>query len=460
MLKKMTILLLSLTLILVMAACGETKEAGDGGNGGQVSDNTSNPNNNEGQQPPADKEEPVQTPEYKDPVTLKFLTPAGTNQERFMDRYGHLIAKKYPNFTFEAIESNKQNLDAVVADQTKVDLIMASFNQMRGQILPLNYLADMSDLVKAHNFDLDRIETAYLDMIQNLDNGNLSALPIFDQRVVMFYNNDLFDKFGVDPPQDGMTWEQIYEIARTMTRDEGGVQYRGFIASPTMFVTVNPQSLEYVDPATNQATINTDSWQKYINTFLPLFNMSGYDPTSELLAPAGITNAFFQEKTAAMYIAFNGDNPRPDQEMNWNAVTLPEFNDLPGVGSQPYPVYVAVSSVSEHRNEAFAALEQLLTNEAQTWLTSEMAFPSVLKDPSVKEAFAKNLPTWEGKNAKAIGAQTPATPPKNVQFVTAYAQQEVDRAMTEVIIGNKDINTALREAEETANKAIAEYLSR
>src|SRR5690606_435184 len=108
----------------------------------------------------------------------------------------------------------------------------------------------------------------------------------------------------------------------------------------------------------------------------------------------------------------------------------------------------------------FAALEQLLTNEAQTWLTSEMAFPSVLKDPSVKEAFAKNLPTWEGKNAKAIGAQTPATPPKNVQFVTAYAQQEVDRAMTEVIIGNKDINTALREAEETANKAIAEYLSR
>lgn len=456
--RKITFILLSLTLLLALAACGQSKDSGDGGNA--VNDSgQANENNGQVQQPPADKE-PAAQPEYKDPVTLKILTPAGTNQQRFMDRYGHLIEKKYPNFTFEAIETNKQALDSVVAEQTKVDLIMASFNQMRGQIKPLEFMADMSDLVKAHNFDLNRIEIAYLDMIRNLDDGNLSALPIFDQRVVMFYNNDLFDKFGVNPPTDGMTWEEVYEVARSMTREEGGVQYRGFIAAPTLFVTVNPLSLEYVDPATNKAIINNDSWQRFINTFLPLYSMTGYDPTRELIAPAGITNAFFQEQTVAMHAAFNGDNPKPDHNMNWDAVTLPEVKDLRGVGSQPYPVYVAVSSVSEHRNESFAALAQLLSNEAQTWLTSEMAFPTVLKDETVRAAFAKNLPTWEGKNIKAIGVQTPAAPPKNVQFVTAYAQQEVDRAMTDVIVGDKDINTALRDAEEAANKAIAEYLAR
>jgi hypothetical protein len=46
--------------------------------------------------------------------------------------------------------------------------------------------------------------------------------------------------------------------------------------------------------------------------------------------------------------------------VNWDAVSLP------GVGSQPYPVIITVAPTSQHRDESFQSIAQLLTNEDQT----------------------------------------------------------------------------------------------
>lgn len=454
----MKMLMVSIAFILFLSACSSNQT-----NESQSPDpNESEETNNQGGQGSQNENEGEAAgggSQDFDSVTLTVLTPIGTNHEIFMERYGHLIQEKYPQFSYEVIPATKENLESITIDKIKVDLVMSSFNVLRGQIQPLNYLTDMTDLIEAHEFDLDRVEPSYIEMIQNLDNGSLSALPFFDQRVVMFYNEDLFDSFGVSYPTDGMTWDETAELAKQMTREADSIQYYGFAASPTLLVTINQQSLDYVDIETNKAIINTDAWQKYIQNFVPLYTMAGYEPDPEKLSPVGVGELFFQEKVVAMHPSFNADNPKEDQNINWDAVTLPEFKDLPGVGSQPYPVYLAVTSVSENRDEAFAALAQLLSNEAQSWLTAEMGFPTVLKDEEVKAQFAKKLPAWEGKNIHAIGAQSPSSPPNNVKFISAYAQQEVDLAMTEVITGEKDVVTALRDAAERANSNIDTYLA-
>lgn len=45
----------------------------------------------------------------------------------------------------------------------------------------------------------------------------------------VFYNKDLFDKFGIDYPTDNMTWDEMYELSKNMTRSDGDIQYYGYL---------------------------------------------------------------------------------------------------------------------------------------------------------------------------------------------------------------------------------------
>jgi multiple sugar transport system substrate-binding protein len=43
----------------------------------------------------------------------------------------------------------------------------------------------------------------------------------------MLLNKDIFNKFGVDYPQDEMAWSQTLDLAKKLTRTEGGIRYIG-----------------------------------------------------------------------------------------------------------------------------------------------------------------------------------------------------------------------------------------
>jgi multiple sugar transport system substrate-binding protein len=126
---------------------------------------------------------------------------------------------------------------------------------------------------------------------------------------------------------------------------------------------------------------------------------------------------------------------------------------LPGVGSQPYPVYVALSSNSEHRDDAFLAITQLVSDEVQMERSADMAYLTPLKSAEVKAAFGKNVSDWKGKNIAGVVGQKTASPmPYSPHNITG--QTEMTNAMLAVIVGEKDANTALRDAEEQTNKKI------
>ncbi|NOU90117.1 extracellular solute-binding protein [Paenibacillus sp. LMG 31460] len=66
--------------------------------------------------------------------------------------------------------------------------------------------------------------------------------------LVLYYNKDIFDKFGISYPRNGMTWDEVYDLAKKLNRTEDGISYRGFgMAAGAMF-TVNPLSLQPVEP--------------------------------------------------------------------------------------------------------------------------------------------------------------------------------------------------------------------
>ena len=53
------------------------------------------------------------------------------------------------------------------------------------------------------------------------DGAHLYALPENFQTMALFYNKDLFDQAGIQPPDESWTWQKALEAARKLTKTEG-----------------------------------------------------------------------------------------------------------------------------------------------------------------------------------------------------------------------------------------------
>lgn len=412
---------------------------------------------------PTTKEQPKPA-SLKAPVELVFyaLSPlTGTEEEKAV-QWTSYVQKKHPHISFKFINATDENtVDKFMLSKQPVDVLFGSFASFL-IYKDRELVADMTELVKQHQFDLSGIEQSYLDLVRRYFNDALPMLPVYDLRLGLYYNKDLFDKFGVAYPKDGVTWEETLATARQLTRVDSGVIYRGLAAaSAGAGLAVNQYSLGYVDPKSNKAVINTDSWKRYFDTMVPLFTVPNYNPTRENMT-GGAQLKMFEQGTAAMLLAFNsyGMFNLPALQLNWDVAGLPEMSDLRGVGAQPYPVYMALSSGSKHKEDAFLAISALLSAEAQIDRSSKYGVFSPLKDPKAKAAFGE-AEAWKGKNVRAFAEQKPAAPASTVRAeYKTIAEGELGKAFLSVVTGEKDVNTALREAEEAADKAIAEYLAK
>jgi multiple sugar transport system substrate-binding protein len=84
-----------------------------------------------------------------------------------------------------------------------------------GALLPLNELAERDP-----EFDVDDY---FQVMIRTFTyNGILFALPKDASADIMQYNVDLFERLGVDPPDESWTWEDFLDAAKRLTIDEDG----------------------------------------------------------------------------------------------------------------------------------------------------------------------------------------------------------------------------------------------
>lgn len=93
----------------------------------------------------------------------------------------------------------------------------------------LGLTEDLNPYVKQFNMDLNRIDPIVLDTVRKTSgDGKLLGIPISGNVVMMYYNKDIFDRFAVPYPKDGMTWDEVYDLARQLTRSDGAVKYRGF----------------------------------------------------------------------------------------------------------------------------------------------------------------------------------------------------------------------------------------
>jgi len=401
----------------------------------------------------ADKQ--AQPPKPPEPVELTFLyTSTGYPDADFMRDYGDPIKHRYPHISIKFMQSTKGNtLAELIAARADVDVIFTSIGALSG-VLDSGIAQDLTDTVQTDKFDLNRLEPQSVDMVRKMSGGKLTALPIKSGAMVLFYNKDLFDKFGVAYPKDGMTWDDVYETAKKLTRVEGGQQYRGFVASTPHLAMTNPYSLDFIDPLTKKATFDNGRWNPFVETISRLYQLPGYEADAKVLSGGTQSDLFYKDRTAAMYVTFSSNYPRANEGMNWDVVRYPSMKDRPGVGAQPYPAYFVLSATSKHKEDAFRAIAHLTSDEVQMQQARIGNLP-VVNNTSVRAVFGQDIPDLKGKNVLSM-VETNYAPPRMYTKYDGHAQSLITTAFTEIITGTKDTNTALRHAAANLNAKIAE----
>ncbi|GAA3405015.1 ABC transporter substrate-binding protein [Paenibacillus hodogayensis] len=427
--------------LLLLSACGKGGDAGTA--------------------PPSGEQKPPDSAAAQpfDPNTAAELTVYSIlsgNYEGFMSSEGQYIQRKYPNFKFNFIApGTSTTLKDVVTAKTPIDIIISTPDVQ--PVIDVGLNSDITDLVNKYKYDLNRFIPVTIDMMKQITGGKLLGLPSRVSSYTVYYNKDLFDKFGVPYLNDKMTWEDILETAKKLTRFDGGVQYYGFAGDIIAMLDMNERAPQYVDPKTTKATLANDYWKRVFDRTLPLYTLVPIAQPTNLTSLTSARTMFEKEKNVAIFVGVNDAGVRAangSMDMNWDISPFPSFKSAPNEGPQPSTRYYLISSTSKNREAAFAAITQFVSDDIQRELVTTGATPP-LQNVDYISQLGSGIPQLKGKNVKAL------VPPhygemnvKDQYYIASRAA--LINAFNQVVAGQKDVNTALRDAEDAANKQIAE----
>lgn len=436
-----------IALVCVVAACAD--------DGKQAQDTNPNPSE------PGDTTENVVDPnpsKPKDPVTLIFKDSiVGYTEEEFRVNYTLPVEKKFPHIqtVFVPYDSQRSMADMIAAKEP-FDIVVASLNNFYEAIVATDIRYDITPLIKQFNYDLERLDPETVALAKQLANGDIYGLPVNNSGAAITYNKDLFDKFGVDYPEDGMTWDEFIALSERMTRMDGDVQYRGAVVFSNFMILRNPFSLAFIDPDSDKVNVDTDQWRDFFSQFARLYQITGNDPANKLSGMQAVED-FTKSQLVAMYSLLSGSDIESyavDAGMNVDFVQFPTFKERPGVGPQPYPLYFYLSSTSQVKEEAFEVLAYFTSHEYQLESSRKGNF-TVLQDKEIQESLAAALPKFNGKNVMAFMPNQFAPPAHRTRY-DSIVRGFLETAFRDVVNGEVDINTALRVAQEAANSRVEE----
>lgn len=435
--------------LFILASCGQE----DKQEAGPVV-----PEQQEANSPPVT--EPAPVPEKApDPVHIRMLIWDVTIPDEMFQRWiAEPVNRKYPHITIELVRRTPpETLAQLVAAGNFPDMIYEGSKTI-DQFNTLEIAENLLPYIKKHNLDLNMYEPIFLDALQMYTaNDILMSLPFNLTFDALFYNKDIFDKFSVDYPKDGITWEELLPLAKRVTVNDGRETYHGIRVTRNTETFGSPFALEVYDEKTGKAAIATDGWKRVFEIYRELETFSG----SIISTPA--MDDFVIKQSLAMFT--NAGSATVEQiqiaadqgvALNWDMIKYPAFQGNRDSGLELSGHVLLMSRTSKHKDEVFQVMAFLADQEVQLKVTEDGRKPGI-KDTSLLAHFGKNIPVLQGKNMSPVyQSSAPAVTRTGFHDVARRAIRPAAALTTPFMLGQSDVNTTLREAEEAANKAIEE----
>jgi multiple sugar transport system substrate-binding protein len=429
-----------ITLSLVMAGCGGAKES-------ENPPNTKDSGSSQGIQAKAE------------PVTLKVFLSTNFTDADVQKYFVPAVKAVYPNITLKTEVVTTVDLPNRVAAGDYPDIALIALSNIEAW-READIVADLNPLVKANKMDLKRFDPSSMKLLNDIGaNQYLYGLPFLTNYTALFYSKDIFNKFGVEYPKDGMSWEETATLTRKVARQDNGVQYYGFGTNP-VYIFGAQTSQTMVDPKTNKATLDTDKWNKTFQLLKSLYDIPGNLPVKG----KNPRDTFFKDQTLAMLADWgNGVLPlvqkmvETGKAFDWDMVTLP-YVDKPGIGRNVDAHLAVVSKVGKHQQEAFQVLSVITSDKVQIQTNRNGMYTS-LDNTEIKKQFGADMDILKNKNIAAIYKTKSADTPNRTLY-DQIARSALDAAFQSVIYDGNDINSALRDAQEKATLQINEKLNK
>ncbi|WP_334072080.1 MULTISPECIES: ABC transporter substrate-binding protein [Paenibacillus] len=195
----------------------------------------------------------------------------------FYQTYGDLFAMRYPNVNIEVVsmqslyngeEKDPKKALKELVEKEQPDILMLD-NDSYSTLASEGLLMDLETLIDREKFDTASFFPGMVETLREQGGGKLYGLSPSFRANVIYYNADLFAKYGVEVPHDGMTWQDIIDTARRFPTDGDeksrvygfGGDY-GFQLQDMVGMIARTHGIKEVDPKTKKVTVNTEGWKK------------------------------------------------------------------------------------------------------------------------------------------------------------------------------------------------------
>lgn len=418
---------------------------------GCSSNSAEQPESNEGlQQETRQGTDLEQVNKDPDPVTI-IMGGTQFGDADFNEFVRDPVRAKYPHITVVLQKFGPTELEQSIAQGFSPDIQM---NWLGGLAQMIDFGMDESidTLVRKHNFDMSIIPEYFWESERIATNTDeLIGFPIFNNQFALFYNRELFDRFSVPEPVDGMTWEDVQQLAVRMSRTVDGHDYRGmFPDSPIRLI--DQMGLPRFDLDAKTSRLTDEGFAHVYQILRDIYSIPGNMPKSMALAE---NVKGFIAGELAMFTGYTAQLAQLNaaEGLDWDVVTFPQNLLKPGIGYRVDTANAVIPRQSRHKDVAFQVIETLLSDEIQTAMARAGKGP-VLNKQEVKNEFGKGIAGLEDKNLQAFIALDLMSA-QNASLVSNTALYPIlSKALNAVLSGELDINTALRMADEELNQEI------
>lgn len=390
----------------------------------------------------------------------------------------------WANLQGPSIEADTEMLQAEMdkfTEQTgiEVDVQVMTFNDLTPATLSATVSGQGPDVINIGNTNATTLQTtgAFMpfteDIIEQLggrdrfidaaletagpDGSDPTSLPLFSQVYGLYYNRQILEDAGVEPPE---TWEDLVAAAEQLTDPAAG---RYGLVVPTGAANIS-MHLAYIVTRQNGVTpfeddgtpaFTSDGMVAAIDRYVELMEDGVLNPSTIEYTDRTNSAADFASGKAAMYPSVMGDQ----SSIINNGMTQEDFGVVPlpsPAGGEPVASFVAGSNISvfdfsEHKDAALELVDFLLSDEEQEILSAHYGTLPVIDGipASALADYPDKLDVW----TSILADQAVAAPlvPDFTAFQTNVGSAVVDlmsRAATGQEITEDDVRAALTEAEQ------------
>ena len=145
-----------------------------------------------------------------EPVTISFAFP--DTDTTVFEQLAGIFQEEYPHITVELRPKPSDLLGGIDIDESDVYLtsqFAIAWLQSQGRVLDLTPFVDGDETIDPDDFYPGTVGFFTID-------GQMWAVPAGVDMMVMYYNPDLFDRYGASHPQLGWNWDQFLAAAASV----------------------------------------------------------------------------------------------------------------------------------------------------------------------------------------------------------------------------------------------------